>query len=180
MLIPPGVFEPENDTRINIDNDMKFQAISSFPSFFNSDVIPEAVVMRAESAAVHGNIFVFSFEKTDDPVGDFSNVASSEFLHSSVKNTMTRYVVEIVFERFTFFQVGFNAVIGLVESYFEDATSGYFFWVMSVSSFFLWLPWRWELFDCFDGAFYVQYVEVSVYIVQNSWINSFFRTSHLY
>jgi len=96
-----------------------------------------------------------------------------------VYNTMTRYVIETVFERFTFFQVCFYTVVSLVEAYFQNTTCCNFFWFMSVSSFFLCFPWCWELLYCFNDCFSVQYVEISVYIVQNLWIYSFFRASHL-
>ncbi len=90
MAIPRGCSKPVDHPCVNIDADVKLDAIPSFPMPFDSDVVPDAAVTGAKSAAVNCNCHPFSSEEPYDSVHHLPDVFNGEFCHPSMNDTMTR------------------------------------------------------------------------------------------
>ena len=145
---------------------------------FDPDVIPGAAVMSAESTTVNSDIHLFPSEKPGDTIHHFAYVGDGEFFHPSLNHAMPGEYRVVLFEGFTVFDVCFNTVVGLIESYFEKTNYCDGLWVMSFSSFFVGFPGRWQLVHRFDYRLDKIGGEVAVYMIRNFWINSFLCTSH--
>lgn len=178
VSIPWCSGEPVDYACVDIDADVEFDAVFSATVSFDSDVVPGATVMGAESGAVNSDIHLFSLEEPGGPVHHLAYVGYGESFHSSLDHAMSREHRVVLFEGFTVFDVCFNTVVGLVESYFKNTDCCDGFWVVSFSSFFVGFPWWWQLVYCFDYRFGEIGGEVAVYMVRNFWINSFLCASH--
>jgi hypothetical protein len=76
------------------------------------------------------------------------------------------------------FHVSFDAIVGLVQTYFKDAADHDGSWVVSFSSSFLRLPrWRQPVY-CFDHRVGEQGGEVAVHMVRNGRVHPLLSTSH--
>lgn len=76
------------------------------------------------------------------------------------------------------FNVRFNAVVGLIESYLEKTPYDYGLQVVSFPSLFICYPLWWQEANRFDYHFGEHSGGVAVHMVRNFWINSFLCTSH--
>jgi hypothetical protein len=121
------------DSSVYINANVEFDAILPFVFSFDTDVVPCATVAGTKTRAVNSYIHTMSSEKPGDLVRHLPDIFDGEFMHTLMNDTVTRYVIEKGFECFTFLKICFDAVIGLVESYFKDATSCYLLWIMSFS-----------------------------------------------
>ena len=130
-----------DDTCVHIHADMEFDTVLLFVLPSDTYVIPDAAVTCSKPGTINGNIHTFSSEKSCYSIHHFSNIGDGEFSHPSMDDRVTWEVIEVVFECFTFFQISFDTIIGLIESYFEDTTCCYLFWIMSSTSMFAWFPW---------------------------------------
>lgn len=87
---PWGDSETMDDTRVDIDADMEFDAVSSASSSFDSYLVPGASVMGAESTAVNSDVHSFPSEDAGYSVHDLTDVFDRKFVHISVYDTMAR------------------------------------------------------------------------------------------
>jgi hypothetical protein len=175
---PWGNSETMDDTCVDIDADMEFYAVSSASSSFDSYLVPSASVMSTESTAVNGDVHSFPSEDAGYSVHDPTDVFDGEFVHISVYDAMTWQLRVVFSEGFAVVDVCFDAVVGEVESFFQDAADCDSLWFVSWSSFVVGFPGWWEPMYCFDNCSGKQFVEVTVDVVRNCWIHSFFSTSH--
>ena len=143
VSIPGCHSKPVYDTCIDIHADMEFYAVFPLVFSFDTYVVPCAAVAGTKTCTINGNIHSFSSEKSRYSIHHFPNIFNGEFFHPTMYNTVTRDIFEVLFESLTLFQICFYTIIGLIEPNFKDATSCYFSWVMSSSSFFVRFPWRW-------------------------------------
>ncbi len=178
MSIPWRGGEPVDNASVDIDTDVKFDAIFSSTVSFDPDVVPGAAVMGAKSGAVNSNCHLFSVEKPGDSVHHFADVGDRESFHPSLDHTMSWETSKMLFKGLAVFDVCFYAVVGLVESYFEETSYCDGLRVVSFSSFFVEFPWWWQLVHRFDHRLGELGGEVAVYMVRNCWIYPFLCTSH--
>jgi len=165
-------------TSVDIDADVEFDTVFSVTVSFDSDVIPGAAVMSAESGAVNSYVHLFSSEKSGYSVHHLAYVSDGESFHASLDHAMPREYRVVLFEGFAVFDMCFNTVVGLIESDFKKTDYCDGLWVMSFSSFSVGFPWRWQLVYRFDYRLGEIGGEVAVHMVRNFWINSFLCTSH--
>ena len=76
------------------------------------------------------------------------------------------------------FHVGFDAVVGLIQTYFKEAADCDGSGIVSFTSSFLRLPgWRQSIY-CFDYRVSEQCSKVAVHMVRNGWVHPLLCTSH--
>ena len=143
MSIPRCCGEPVDHTGINVDADVEFDTIFSATVSFDPDVVPCATVMCAESSAVNSNVHLFASEEPGDLVHHLVDVGDGESIHPSLDHAMPREYRAVLFEGFAVFDMCFNTIVGLIESYFKEASYCNGFWVMSFSSSVVGFPWWW-------------------------------------
>lgn len=119
MAIPWCDGEPLDHTGVDVDTDVKFDAVSAFPLSFDADVVPGAAALGAESRAVHSDVHLFSSEKPGDLAHHFPDVGDGESFHSSLDDAMSRNLSVVLLYDLAVFHLCFDTVVGLVESYFE-------------------------------------------------------------
>jgi hypothetical protein len=178
MPIPLGSGEPVDHTSVNIDADVEFDAVFSATVSFDPDVVPGAAVMSAESGAVDSDVHLFPSEKPGDHVNHLAYVDDRETFHPSLDHAMPWEHGVVLFEGFAVFDVCFNTIVGLIESYFEETSYCDGLWVMSFSSFFVGFPRWWYLVYRFDYRLGEISGEVAVHMVRNFWIYPFLCASH--
>jgi hypothetical protein len=178
MPIPLGSGEPVDHTSVNIDADVEFDAVFSATVPFDPDVVPGAAVMSAESGAVDSDVHLFPSEKPGNRVNHLAYVDDRESFHSSLDHAMSWEHGVVLLEGFAVFDVCFNTIIGLIESYFEETSYCDGLWVMSFSSFFVGFPRWWYLVYRFDYRLCEIGGEVAVHMVRNFWIYPFLCASH--
>jgi len=143
MAIPLRYGEPMDHASVNIDADVKFDTVFSTTVSFDPDVIPCAAIMSAESCAVDSDVHLFPPEKPGDPVNHLAYVDDIESFHPSLDHAMPWEHGVMLFEGFAVFDVCFNTIVGLIESYFEETSYCDNLLVMPFSSFFVGFPWWW-------------------------------------
>jgi hypothetical protein len=178
MSIPWCGGEPVDHPCVDIDADVEFDAVFAFPMPFDSDVVPGAAVVGAESSAVNSDVHFFSSEKPGDPVHHPSDVGDGESFHPALDYAMSWENWTVLSDGFAVFHVCFDTVVGLVESYFEDAAYSYDVWVVSFSPFLVGFPGWWKLVNRLDHRLGEIGGEVAVHMVRDCWIYSFLCTSH--
>ena len=89
MAIPWCDGEPLDHTGVDVDTDVKFDAVSAFSLSFNADVVPGAAVLGAESRAVHSDVHLFSSEKPGDPVHHFADVGDGKSFHPALDHAVS-------------------------------------------------------------------------------------------
>jgi len=179
VSIPWRGREPVDHTGVDIDTDVEFDAIPSSPMSFNADVIPGAAVVGAESSAVHRDVHVLPPEESGDSIHHLAYVGDGESFHPALNHAVPRRVKAVLFDGFAVFEVCFDTIVGLVESYFEETSYGDGMWVVSFSSFFVGFPgWR-HAANCFNHRLGEIGGEVTVYMVCNCWVYPFLSASHL-
>ena len=178
MAIPWCDGEPMDHTGVDVDTDVEFDAIPSTLMSFNADVVPGAAVLGAESSGVHCDVHLFSSEKSDDSVHHLSNVGDGKSLHPSLDHTMPRHIWTAFFDCLAIFEVCLDAIVGLVESYFEDTSYDDGLWVVSLSSFFVEFPGWWHAVNRFNHRLCEVGGEVAVHMVCNCWVYLFLCPSH--
>jgi len=178
MAIPWCDGEPLNHTGVDVDTDVKFDAVSAFPLSFDADVVPGAAVLGAEPGAVHSDVHLFSSEKPGDSVHHLPNVGDGEPFHPSLDDTMSRDLSVVFFYDFAIFHVCFDTIVGLVESHFEKTTCCNGLWIVSFPSFFIGFPGWWHTVNRFDHRLGEVGDEVAVHMVRYCWVYPFLCPSH--
>ena len=178
MAIPWCDGEPMDHTGVDVDTDVEFEAVFAFSQSFDPDVVPCAAVLGAESGGVHCDVHLFSSEKPGDSVHHFSDVGDGELFHSSLDHTMPRHIWTAFFDSLAIFEVRLDAIVGLVESYFEETSYGDGLWVVSFSSFFVGFPGWWHAVNRFNHRLGEIGGEVAVHMVRNCWVYPFLCPSH--
>jgi hypothetical protein len=178
MSIPWRGCEPVDHASVDIDADMEFDTLFSSILSFDPDVVPGAAVVGTKSGAVNCDVHLFSSEKSGDSVHHLANVGDGESFHPSLDHAMSGENWAVLFDGLAVFDVGFNAIVGLVESYFEETSYGYSLRVVTFSSFLVGFPWWWKLVNRFDHRFGEIGGEVAVHMVRNCWIYPFLCASH--
>jgi hypothetical protein len=140
MPIPWCDGEPMDHTSVDVDTDVEFDTVLAFSLSFDPDVVPGAAVMGAESSGVHCDVHLFPSKKPSDPIHHLPNVDDGESFHPSLDHTMPRHIWTAFFDSLAIFEVRLDAIVGLVESYFEETPYGDGLWVVSLSSFFVGFP----------------------------------------
>ena len=141
VSIPRGGRKPVDHPSVDIDADVEFDAVFSSTLSFNPDVIPGATVVGTEPAAVNSDVHLFSAEEPGHPVHHLAYVGDGDSFHPALDYAMSWENGAVLFDGFAVFDVCFNTIVGLIESYFEKTTDCYGLWVMSFSSFPVGFPW---------------------------------------
>jgi len=157
---------------------VEFDAVFTFSLSFNPDVVPSAAVVGTKPGAVNSNVHLFSSEKPGDSVHHFTDIGDGESFHASLDHAMPREIWAVLSDGLAVFDVCFDAIVGLVESYFEETSYGDGLRVVSFSSFIVGFPRWWQLMHRFDHRLGEFGGEVAVHMVRNCWINPFLCTSH--
>ena len=143
MSIPWCDGEPMDHTGVDVDADMEFDTVPSSTVSFDSDVVPGAAVVGAKSTAINSNVHLFASEEPGDPVHHLADVGDGESFHPSLDHAMPREYRTVLFEGFAVFDMCFNTIVGLIESYFKETSYCNGFWVVSFSSSFVGFPGWW-------------------------------------
>jgi len=178
VSIPWSGGEPVDHASVDIDADVEFDAISSASMSFDSDVVPGTAVVGAEPGAVYCDVHLFSSEKFGDSVHHLAYVGDGEPFHAALDHAMSWENRAVLSDGLAVFHLCFDSIVGLVESYFQDASYGDRVWVMSFSSFLVGFPGWQQLVNRFDHRFGEIGGEVAVHMVCNCWIYPFLCTSH--
>jgi len=140
MSIPWCDGEPMDHTGVDVDTDVEFDIVLAFSMSFDSDVVPGAAVMSAESGAVDSDVHLFPSEKPCDPVHHLPDVGDGKSFHPSLDHAMSWETCAVLFECLAVLHMCFDTVVGLVESYFKETSYGNGPWVVSFPSFFIGFP----------------------------------------
>jgi len=141
MSIPWRGGKPVNHAGVDIDADVEFDAVFTFSMPFDPDVVPGATVVGGKPAAVNSDVHLFSAKEPGHPVHHLAYVGDGESFHTSLDHAMPWENRAALSEGLAVFDVCFNTIVGLIESYFEKTTDCYGLWVMSFSSFPVGFPW---------------------------------------
>jgi len=179
VSIPRCDGEPVDHPCVDIDADVKFDAVFSSTLSFDPDVVPGAAVVGAKSGAVNSDVHLFSSEESGDSVHHLSNVGDGESFHPTLDHAMSWETSATLFEGLAVFHMCFNTVVGLVESYFEETSYCDGLRVVSSSSPLVGFPGWWQLVHRFDHRLGEIGGEVAVHMVRDCWIYPFLCTSHL-
>jgi len=150
VSVPSGDGEPVHHPGVHVDADVQFDAVPSAPLSGDAEVVPGAALMGAVPGAVDRDGHLPPAEEPDDQVHHLPDVFDGEAGHASMDDAVPGSHRACCLEGLTVFHVGFDAVVGLVKSYFEEASDGDGLGVVSFSSFFLGLPWWWQPVYRFD------------------------------
>lgn len=167
-----------DDPGVNVNTDMELEAVPSCVLSPNPDIIPETTVPGAKPGAVHSDGHSLSSEKPGDMGHHPADVREGELCHSPMDDTMARKSIIVLMEIFTVLQIGLDAIIGQIESFFEDATDRHCPGVMPLPSPRLRFPGWWELVHCGSYCSDKELVEMTVHMVHNQWIHAFLCISH--
>ena len=178
MSIPWCGREPVDHTGVDVDADVQFDTVSSAALSFNPDVIPGAAVLGAKPGAVDCDVHLFSSEKPGDSVHCLPDVCDGESFHPALDHAMSWDDRAMLSDGFAVFHLCFDAIVGLVESYFEKTSYCDCLRVVSFSSFFVGSPGWWQAANRFDRRLGEIGGEVAVHMVRNCWIYPFLCASH--
>lgn len=92
MSIPWCDGELMDHTSVDIHTDVEFETVFAFSLSFDSDVVPSAAVMDAESSGVHCDVHLFPSKKPDDSIHHLPDVSDGESFHPSLDHTMPRRI----------------------------------------------------------------------------------------
>ena len=178
MSIPGCGGKPVDHAGFNVDADVEFDAVFSSTLSFNPDVVPGAAVVGTEPATVNSDVHLFPSEKSGDPVHHLAYVGDGESFHTSLDHAMPGENRAVLFQGLTVFDMCFNTIVGLIESYFEKTSYGNGLRIMPFPSLLVRFPWRWQLVYRFNHRLGEICGEVAVHMVRNCWINPFLCASH--
>ena len=178
VSIPWCSGEPVDHASVNVDADVEFDTVFSSALSFDSDVVPGAAVVGGKSATVNSDVHLFSAKEPGHPVHHLAYVGDGESFHTSLDHAMPWENRAVLSEGLAVFDVCFNTIVGLIESYLEETSYCYGLGIMSFSSFLVGFPWWWQAANRFDYRFGELSGEVAVHMVRNCWINSFLCASH--
>jgi hypothetical protein len=108
---------------------------------FDAKVVPDAALMRAEPGAIDRDSHLPPTKEHDDQVHHLPDVFDGESGHTAMDDTVSGNNRATGGEALAVFHVGFDAVVGLVQSYFEETSDGDGLRVVSFPSSFVGLPW---------------------------------------
>lgn len=178
VSIPWCSGKPVDYTGVDIDADVEFDAVFSSALSFDPDVVPGAAVVGAESAAVNSDVHLFPSEKSGDSVHHLAYVSDGESFHAALDHAMPWKNRAAFSEGLAVLDLCFNAVVGLIKSYFKETSYCYGLRIMSSSSLLVGFPWWWQLVYRFNHRLSEIGGEIAVHMVRNCWINPFLRASH--
>lgn len=178
MSVPSGGGERMHHPSVHINADVQLDAVTSASLSCDTDVVPGAGLVGAESGAVDRDGHPFSAEEPGDQVHRFPDVFNGEAGHASMDDAMPWKHGAIGSDAVAVFHVSFDAVVGLIQTYFQEASDCDGSRVVSFTSSFFRLPWWRQPIYCFDYRFCEQRGKVAVYMVRNGWVHPLLCTSH--
>ena len=143
MPVPWCGGEPVDHTGFDVDADVEFDTVFSSALSFNTDVVPGATVLGTKSGAVNSNAHLFSAKASNHPVHHLAYIGDGESFHPSLDYAMPWENRAVLSKGLAVFDVCFNTVVGLIESYFKKTTDCYSLGIMSFSSSVVRCPWWW-------------------------------------
>ena len=167
-----------DNSRVNINTDMEFEAV--FPCVLSAyaDVIPEATVLGAKPGAVHRDGHFPAAEGPDDAMHHPADVRERQTGHPPMDDTMTGESIILVMKIVTVMKIGLDAIISQVKSFLEKTTDSHSPGVMPPPPPRVGGPgWRKLLYSS-DDCRNKELVEVAVHMVHNQWIHAFLCRSH--
>ena len=178
MSVPSGGGERMHHPSVHIYTDVQFDAIPSASLSCDTDVVPGAALVGAEPSAVDSDGHPFPAEKLDDQVHRLPYIFHRETNHPAMDDTMPWKHRAIGSDAVAVFHVSFDAVVGLIQTYLQEASDCDGSRVMSFTSSFFRLPgWRQPIYY-FDYRLCEQCSKVAVYMVRNGWVHPLLCTSH--
>jgi hypothetical protein len=178
MSVPSGGGEPVRHPGVHIDANVQFHAVPPAPLSCYAKVVPGAALVGTESGAVDRDSHLPSAKEPGDQVHRLPDVFDGEAGHASMDDAVPGKHRARRGDAVAVFHVSFNAIIGLVQTYLQEAADRDVSGVMSFSSSFLRLPrWRQPMY-CFNHRHCKQGGEVAVHMVRNGWVHPLFSTSH--
>jgi hypothetical protein len=91
---------------------------------------------------------------------------------------MPRHIWTAFFDSLAIFEVRLDAIVGLVEFYFEETPYGDDLWIVSFPSLFVGFPGWWYAMNRFNRRLCEVGGEVAVHMVCNCWVYPFLCPSH--
>jgi hypothetical protein len=178
MSVPSSGGERMYHPGVHIDADVQFDAVPSAPLSCDTDVVPGAALMGAETGAVNRDGHFPSAEEPGDQVHRFPDVFDGESGHASMDDAVPGKHRAGYGDAVAIFHVSFDAVVGLIQTYLQEASDCDSPRIVSFSSKFLRLPGWWQPIYCFDYRFSEQCSEVAVHMVRNGWVHPLLCISH--
>jgi hypothetical protein len=178
MSVPSSGSERMHHPSVHIDADVQFDAVPSASLSCDTDVVPGAALMRAESSAVDRDGHLLFTEEPGDQVHRFPDVFDGEAGHASMDDAVPWKHGAIGSDAVAVFHVGFDAVVGLIQTYLQEASDCDGSRIVSFTSSFFRLPGWWQPIYCFDYRLCEQRGKVAVYMVRNGWVHPLLCTSH--
>jgi len=178
MSVPSGGGERVHHPGVHIDADVQFDAVPSAPLPCDANFIPGAALVGAEPGAVDRDGHPSSAEEPGDQVHHFPDVFDGEVGHASMDDAVPGKHRARRGDAVAVFHVGFDAVVGLVQTYLQEASNCDGSGVVSFTSFFLRLPRCRQPEYRFDHRQGEQGGEVAVHMVRNGWVHPLLCTSH--
>lgn len=167
-----------DDSGVNVNTDMEFEAVLSCIVSSYADVIPETTVSGAKPGAVHRNGHFPAAERPDNVSRHPADVGKGQTGHPPMDDTMTRENIILAMKIVTVMKIGLDAIIGEIKSFFEKTTNRHDPGVMSPPSPGVGRPgWR-KLLYSGDDCSNKELVEMTVHMVHNQWIHAFLCRSH--
>lgn len=117
MSVPSSGSERMHHPSVYIDADMQFDAVPSASLSCDTDVVPCAALMRAETSAVDRDGHLLFTEEPGDQVHRFPDVFNGEASHASMDDAMPWKHGAIGSDAVAVFHVSFDAVVGLIQTY---------------------------------------------------------------
>ena len=114
MSVPSGGGERVHYSSVHIDADMQFDTVAPTPMSFDTEVVPGAALMRAESSTIDRDSHLPPAEEPDDQVHHLPNVFDGESGHPAMDDTVPGEHRTTGGKTLTVFHVGFDAVVSLV------------------------------------------------------------------
>ena len=178
MSVPSGGGERMYHPGVHIDADVQFDAVPSASLSCDTDVVPGAALVGAESGAVNRDGHLLFTEEPGDQVHRFPDVFDGEAGHASMDDAVPGKHWARCSDAVAVFHVGFDAVVGLIQTYLQEASDCDGSGIVSFTSSFLRLPGWWQPIYCFDYRVSEQCSKVAVHMVRNGWVHPLLCTSH--
>ena len=116
------VVERMHHPSVHIDADVQFDAVPSASLSCDTDVVPGAALMCTESGAVNRDGHLLFTEEPGDQVHRFQNVFNGEAGHASMDDAVPWKPGAIGGDAVAVFHVGFDTIVGLIQTYFQEAS----------------------------------------------------------
>ena len=134
--------------------------------------------MGAESGAVNRDGHLLFTEEPGDQVHRLADVFDGEAGHASMDDAVSGKHGAIGGDAVAVFHVGFDAIVGLIQTYFQEASDCDSSGVVSFTSSFFRLPRGRQSIYCFNYRVSEQCSKVAVHMVRNGWVHPLLCASH--